>query len=393
MNHLLFQAGEAIAKQLIDIRRDIHMHPELGMEEHRTARIAAEHLRSLDIEVEEEISGTGVVGLLKGKTPGKTIAIRGDMDALAIEEENDVPYKSRVPGKMHACGHDGHVAILLGAAMILSKIRDSLQGQVKFIFQPAEEKGPDGGAKFLIKAGVLKEPDVDAIIGFHIFPHIPAGQYMVRYGKMMAASDTFQIAIKGKGGHPGLPHQTVDAVVVSGHIITSLQTIVSRNTNPLEPSVVTLGTISGGTRHNVIADKAEIKGTARTFTEASRTFVEEKIKTLVQSICQGMGAEGEVNYQNGYPHLENDDQVVRLIESSIKDVMGPEAVFHMEQPVMGSEDFAYFSHHVPSGYFIIGGKADGGGFHPNHHPKFNFDEGILSPGAVVLSKIVSDYLK
>lgn len=392
MNDYLKQEGQKIGNRLVDIRRDIHRHPELGMEEFRTAKVVADTLKSLGLEVTEKIANTGVVGVLEGKNPGKTIAIRADMDALAVEEENDVPYRSTYPGKMHACGHDGHVAILLGAAMILSSMKDSLAGRVKFVFQPAEEKGPDGGAKFMIEEGVLQNPDVDAMIGFHIFPQVPAGNYIVRYGKMMAASDKFKIIINGKGGHPGLPHQTVDAVAVSGYVITALQTIVSRNTDPLDPSVVTLGKITGGTKHNIIAASAEIEGTARSFSNESRNFVEEKIKAIVSSVCEGLGARGEVHYENGYPQLENNNDIVRLLETSLTDMAGSDAVIQMEKPVMGSEDFAYFSHRVPSGYFIIGGKGEDEQFYPNHHPQFNFDECILEQGAVVLSKIAYDYL-
>ncbi len=393
MNDYLKQEGQKVGKRLLAIRRDIHMHPELGMEEFRTAKLVADTLKSLDLKVTENIANTGVVGVLEGKIPGRTIAIRADMDALAVEEENDVPYRSTSPGKMHACGHDGHVAILLGTAMILSSMKDSLKGQVKFVFQPAEEKGPDGGAKFMIEEGVLKNPDVDAMIGFHIFPQVPAGSYIFRYGKMMAASDKFKIIINGKGGHPGLPHQTVDAVAVSGYLITALQTIVSRNSDPLDPSVVTLGKITGGTKHNIIADKAEIEGTARTFSNESRAFVEQKIKTIVGSTCEGMGARGEVHYQNGYPQLENNDDIVSLIKQSLTSIAGSEAVIHMEKPVMGSEDFAYFSHQVPSAYFIIGGKAAGKDYYPNHHPRFDFDECILEQGAVALGKIALDFLE
>ncbi len=393
MNRYIKEEGEKIAKRLTDIRRDIHMHPELGMEEFRTAKLVADVLRELHIDVEKGLCSTGVVGLLKGKTPGKTIAIRADMDALAIEEETEVAYKSTYPGKMHACGHDGHVAILLGAAMILSKIQDQLPGQVKFIFQPAEEKGPAGGAQFLVKEGVLKNPKVDVMVGFHIFPQIPAGKFSVKYGLMMASSDTFQIIIHGKGGHPGLPHQTIDAIAVSGQIITALQTIISRNVDPLEPAVISLGTIRGGSKHNIIANKVEIKGTARTFSKTLKSFVEERITNLVQGICQAMGAQGEVHYQHGYPHLKNDNDVVHAIETSLRDLQGQDNVLHMENPVMGSEDFSYYTHHVPSGFFILGGGWQDREFFPNHHPKFNFDEKILKLGAMGLSKIAFDYLK
>lgn len=391
MHELIKQEGKRIAEKLIEIRRDIHMHPELGMEEFRTARLVADILKGLNMEVQEGLGNTGVVGILRGKSSGRTLALRGDMDALAIQEDNDVPYKSTYAGKMHACGHDGHVAMLLGAAMILSRIRDSFHGQVKFVFQPAEEKGPEGGAKFLIEDGVLDK--VDASVGYHIFPQIPAGRFSVKYGLMMASSDTFQINIHGKGGHPGLPHQTVDAIAVSGYIITSLQTIISRNTDPLNPAVISLGTITGGTKHNIIAGKAEIRGTARTFGAASRAYVEERIKALVHGICQGMGARGEVIYQHGYPHLENDNTVVRHVEKSLKDLWGPDAVVPMERPVMGSEDFSYFSQQVPSAYFVIGGGVPGKDFYPNHHPRFNFDESILERGAVGLAKIAQGYLQ
>lgn len=393
MDEHIKEEGKQIAEQLILIRRDIHMHPELGLEEKRTAKKVADILRELEIQVQEGLCQTGVVGLLKGRHPGPTIALRADMDALQLEEENDVPYRSTIPGKMHACAHDGHVAILLGVAMILSTIKEHLHGQVKFVFQPAEELGPTGGAQFLIEEGVLEGPVVDAMVGYHIFPHLPMGTISLKYGLMMAASDKFKINIQGKGGHPGLPHETIDAIVVGGQIITALQSIVSRNIDPLEPAVLSLGRVSGGTRYNIISRSVEIEGTARTVTEKTRAFMEERIRDLVQEICRGMGATGEVIYQNGYPHLENDHDLVSQLQKSLTRLLGEDRIILMERSLMGSEDFAHYAHRVPSAYIAMGGGVPGEDYFPNHHPRFDFDEGVLEVGATALSTIAFDYLK
>lgn len=392
MDQYIKEEGKRIAQQLIQIRRDIHMYPELGMEEKRTAKKVADLLKGLRMQVQEGICQTGVVGLLKGQHPGPTIAFRADMDALQLQEENHVPYRSTISGKMHACGHDGHVAILLGAAMILSTIKEHLHGQVKFVFQPAEEQGPTGGAQYLIEEGVLENPPVDAMIGYHIFPHIPMGTVSLKYGLMMAASDKFKIIVQGKGGHPGLPHQTIDAIAIGGYIITALQSIVSRNMDPLEPAVLSLGRISGGTRYNIISRSLKIEGTARTVTEKSRTLMEKRIRDLVLEICRGMGATGEVHYQNGYPYLENDHHMVLQIQKSLTRLLGADGIIQMERPLMGSEDFAYYAHRVPSAYFAMGGGVEGKDNFPNHHPCFDFDEGVLELGATALSLIAFDYL-
>ncbi len=390
--------------QLRAWRRDFHMHPELGLQEHRTSALAAAHLQSLGMEVQTGVGGTGVVGLLRGgsSTGGSaraggpagvggsawarggehTVALRADMDALPIQEATGAPYASQVPGVMHACGHDGHVAMLLGAATILAGVREALPGNVKFIFQPAEES--PGGARPMIEAGVLANPPVEAIFGAHLWAELPAGTVGIRYGTMMAAVDQFRILIKGEGGHGAAPHQAVDAICVAAQAVLSLQTIASRQIDPLEPVVLTIGTMNGGYRHNVIADRVELTGTVRTLSEKVRDEIPVRIERTLRGITEASGAGYELAYERGYPETINAPEPTRLVADVAAEMFGGGRVVETKAPEMGSEDFSFFLKEAPGTFFMVGiASPEKGIIHPHHHPAFDIDENALAIGAAV----------
>jgi amidohydrolase len=371
--------------KLVAIRRQIHSQPELAFQETRTAALAADELAACGLKTASGIAGTGVTGLLGG-TSQRTLAIRADMDALPIQEETGAPYASTVTGVAHACGHDGHIAIALGAAMVLARLAP-LAGAVKFIFQPAEE-GP-GGARPMIELGVLKDPPVEAVFGFHLTNSLSLGQIGVSYGQTCAATDEIRILIVGRGGHGAHPQQTVDAVVVAAEVVTALQTVVSRQVSPLEAVVVTVGAIRGGTANNIIADKVELWGTVRTLAEHVRASLPEKIERLVSGITAAYGASYRFIYNQGYPVLVSDSALSGLIETSAAAVVGRENVVRLP-PSMGGEDFAYFAATLPSTFFRIG--SGGPLFHfPAHHPRFDFAEGAIGVGVKMLVQSVLDY--
>ncbi|HAI20601.1 MAG TPA: amidohydrolase [Clostridiales bacterium UBA8153] len=376
---------------LVETRRDLHRHPELGMQEHRTAGLVAERLRALNIPVQTGVGGTGVVGVLTGGRPGPTIALRADMDALPIQDRKAVPYASSVPGVMHACGHDGHTAILLGTAQVLSELAPQLGGQVKFLFQPAEE-GP-GGALPMIQAGVLDNPRVDWVVGLHLYNDLPAGTMAVKYGTASASSDGFQITVSGKGGHGAAPHTAVDAIAAAAHLVTALQTIVSRELNPLEPGVVTVGTIRGGYRHNVIADEVVMSGTVRLLDQAARTVMQDRISRVAGGVTAATRTSYQLQYSFGYPPIVNDQQVTARVEQSLGKVVGPERVLSVKQPTMGAEDFSYFATERPGCFFKLGSRnEDRGMVLPGHNAAYDFDEEVMWTGVAAFCQIVADFL-
>ena len=390
MGNLLDRAHE-LSTEFIAYRRDFHQHPELGFEEVRTAKIVKDFLEQLGLEV-ESVVGTGVVGLLKGMPGGKTIALRADMDALTIPEQTGVEYASTVPGVMHACGHDGHTAILMGTAKLLAEHKD-FTGNIKFLFQPAEE-GP-GGALPMVEAGVLDNPRVDAAVGLHLGTvKYTTGQIALRDQAVCAAPDTIQITVKGKGGHGAHPHHSVDAIVAAGHIITSLQSIVSREMDPLASAVITIGTINGGYRQNIIADEVIMRGTVRTLDSVVRDSMPERIERIIRGICDGFRCEYELSYEKGYPVLINDTATTEFVQQVASKLLGENNVFKALHPSMGGEDFSYFAEKVPSCFFSLGAmninkQCD----YPGHHPKFNFDEDAIPVGMALLAEICLDYLK
>lgn len=386
-----------IQDQLVAWRRHFHENPEVGTETPETAAYVAGILTDLAFEVRTGVGGHGVVGVLRGGTAGAagagvTFAIRSDMDALNISEDTGLPFASNRPGKMHACGHDAHMAMALGAATVLSRIRESLPGNVKFIFQPAEE-GP-GGAKAMLEDGALEEPKVDAIVGLHIgcLWDVPSGSVGVMPGPMMAAMDRFEIVVKGKGGHAAMPHQAVDSVVVGSHVVTALQTVVSRKVSPLAPAVVTVGRFQAGTAHNIIAATAALEGTARCLNEDLRGKMPGYIEQVAKGVCQGLGADCDVTYYLGYPVVVNDPEFTAFFEGVAREVLGEDRVTRLSEPTMGGEDMAFYLQKVPGTFFFLGSTPSSGQIFPHHNPRFDIDEATLPVGATLLAETAKRWL-
>jgi amidohydrolase len=381
----------SLQPQLVAWRRQLHQQPELGFTEQMTAAFISAQLTRWGIEHQTGIAETGVVAVIGGNRPGPVLGIRADMDALPIQEQNDVPYRSQRPGLMHACGHDGHVAVALGTAHYLSQHRD-FAGTVKIIFQPAEE-GP-GGAKPMIEAGVLKNPDVDAMIGLHLWNNLPLGTMGVRTGAMMAATELFHCTIQGKGGHGAIPHQTVDSIVVSAQVINALQTVVARNIDPLKSAVVTVGKLTAGTALNVIADQAKMSGTVRYFDQGYQRFFCDRIEQIIAGVCQSHGATYELDYRHLYPPLINDAGITDLVRSVALEVVEPSAEVVPDCQTMGGEDMAFFLQEVPGCYFFLGAaNADKGLAYPHHHPRFDFDETALGIGVETFVRCVEKFCR
>ena len=387
--------AEAILPEVVQLRRQFHMNPELGMEEFETAETVARYLGDLGLEVCTEVGGTGVVGLLRGSAPGKTVALRADMDALPIEQDSDAEYASKVPGKMHACGHDAHTANLLGTARLLAEITsggEKLAGNVKFLFQPAEE-GP-GGAEPMIADGAMRDPDVDAVFGLHVHTNLPTGQIAVKEGVSSASADGARIAILGQGGHGAHPEQTVDSVVVAAHVVTALQTVVSRETGPTDSAVITVGTIKGGFRSNVIAPRVDMEATVRALTPEIREALPERIERIVKGVTESMRADYELEYSFGYPPLKNDSAMAQLVSEVGQRVLGDECVIQLGEASLGAEDFGYFASEAPGCFFRLGvsDKEKGLGLYPGHNPRFDIDESALSVGMLVMAAVALEYL-
>ncbi|OIU69694.1 amidohydrolase [Rossellomorea aquimaris] len=386
MNPLLSQLQESF-DEMVSLRRYLHERPEVSFKEVHTPEYIAAYLTELGIQVKTGVGGNGVVGKIQGDLPGKTVALRADFDALPLQDEKDVPYRSKVDGAMHACGHDAHTATLLVTAKILQRNKHLLKGNVVLIHQFGEEVAP-GGAKPMIEAGCLD--GVDAIFGTHLWSTIPVGKIGVRSGPIMAAADRFEITIQGKGGHGASPHETVDSIMVGMNYLHWLQQIVSRRVNPLSPAVVSVGSFHAGDAFNIIADKAVIIGTVRTFDEEVQQFIIEEMENYLKSICSGYGAEYDFHYAKGYPAVVNHKKETGLLASCASNVMGEEAVFEIE-PMMGGEDFSHYLNKVPGTFFFTGaGNPDKDAVFPHHHPKFDIDEdAMLNAAKVLLSSAVS----
>jgi amidohydrolase len=384
---------DEILPGVIADRRFLHEHPELGFQEFETSRFVAERLQSLGVEdIQTGIAITGVTGLIRGKQPGngKTLLIRADMDALPIQEENDVEYRSQHNGVMHACGHDAHTSMLLAVTRLLMDRRDEFAGTVKVLFQPAEE-GP-GGAKPMIEAGVLENPKVDAALGMHMAQAQPLGVIGVRNGPAMAAADRFEFTIKGVGGHGARPQATVDPIVVGAHIITAMQTLVSRETDPTVPAVVSFGAFLAGEAFNVIPNTAVLRGTVRSFEQEERERLAARIEALVRGIAGAMRAEIEFDYHFGYPPTVNDPVMTELVREAAREAVGDENVVE-EDLHMGAEDMSYFLEAVPGCFFYVGSKnPDKGLIWGHHHPRFDIDEESLGNGIQTMVGAALRYL-
>jgi len=374
------QLASKYFEKTVEMRRHIHANPELSYQEYETAKYVAEELRAMGIEPVEGVAETGVTALIKGKNPdNKVIALRGDMDALPILEENDVPYKSKNEGVMHACGHDVHTSCLLGAALILNELREEFEGTIKLIFQPGEEKNP-GGASLMIKAGALENPKTEAVFGQHVLPYIPTGKLGFRGGKYMASADEVYLTVKGKGGHAALPDKTVDPIVIASHIITALQQVISRNADPKTPTVLTFGTIHGGTAQNIIPDEVKLGGTFRALDEEWRFKAHELITKMAQNIAEGMGGSCHVNIDVGYPFLQNDEELAKNARANAVEYVGEENIVDLDL-WLGAEDFAYYSQVVPSCFYRLGtGNEAKETTFGAHTPRFNVDEDAIELG-------------
>ncbi len=381
--------------EIIKIRHFLHMNPELSNREYETAKLVASKLISLGMEVKKGVAKTGVVALLRGSQQGSTVGIRADMDALPIQELTDVPYKSLNPGVMHACGHDVHTSIALGTAMVLTGLKDKIKGNIKFIFQPAEEGAPpgeEGGASLMIEEGVLEEPSVGAIFGLHVWPE-DLGQVFFIPGHMMASSDWFQIVIKGKSSHGAQPHKGVDSIALASNIVVSLQSVISRTTNPTDPSVLTIGKISGGTRSNIIAEKVILEGTVRTLSKSNREKIPQLMENIVKGATHSFGADYTFSYKKGAPSLYNHPELAKIMLPTLLKVLGEEHVKELS-PQMVAEDFSYYCQEIPGFYFFLGVKnPDQETMAPLHNPYFNPDEGSITLGIKIMCHLLLDCLE
>ena len=384
--------SESYFEEILEIRRHIHAHPELSFKEHKTADFIEKKLHEFGIKKTERIADTGVTFCLEGAGKGKTIALRADIDALPIHEANEVDYKSKNEGVMHACGHDVHTSNLLGVAKILSQLTDQFNGTIKFIFQPAEEKSP-GGASILIKEGVLENPIPEKILGQHVMPLIPEGKVGFRPGMYMASADEVYLTVKGKGGHAAMPETFVDPIAIASQIIVSLQQIVSRMANPKIPSVLSFGKIAGGNVNNVIPDIVKIDGTFRTFDETWRKEALQKVKDISSSIAESMGGSCEVHIAPGYPFLVNDEEYTKRNIAAAKDYMGEENVVELDL-WMAAEDFAFYTHEVPGCFYRLGTRNESKGITSGvHTPTFNIDENALKTGMGLMAYLAIDELQ
>ena len=384
-------AATSLADQLIADRRHFHRNPELGFQEHDTSAYVAARLASLGIETETGVAGTGVVGLIRGRAgDGRCVLLRADMDALPILEETGAEYASQRPGAMHACGHDGHTAILLGVADVLMRHRDSLRGAVKLVFQPAEE-GP-GGAKPMIEAGVMENPHVDACFGLHLSNNHRVGTLVIQGGPLQASADEFDITVEGSGGHGAAPHQTVDPIAVGAAIVSELQRIVSREVNPLDAAVITVGAFHGGTKHNIIPRHAELNGTIRALSPETREFLQRRIREVATHVAEAARATADVRIKTLYPVTANDEQMAAFARTVAEPLVPPGSVI-TAPPIMGAEDMSFFLNAAPGCFIFLGSANPDRNLHaPHHSALFDFDEACLPLGVELLSELALAYL-
>lgn len=378
----LLAAAQAILPWMVEIRRDLHQHPELGLEEHRTRGRVEARLDELGIPFVGGLAGTGVVGTIAGRSSGPAVALRADLDALPLHDGKDVPYRSCHDGKMHACGHDVHTAVLLGAARLLGERAAELAGPVKLIFQPAEETV--GGARLLVEQGVLADPPVAAIFGLHVDPGMEVGTVGLKYGQRNASSDNLKIVVHGRSCHGAYPSSGVDAIVVAAQVVSALQSVVSRNVDARASAVVTLGTISGGTQGNIVAARVEMVGTVRTLDNTTRALVLRRVREVAEGVASGFGARAEVVIEPSYDPLVNADEMVDVVRRSAGELLGEEGIVVVQRPNMGVEDFGFYLSHVPGAFYSLGVRNEAAGIvHPVHHELFDVDERAMAYGAAL----------
>jgi amidohydrolase len=381
--------AEGLFDQLVAWRRDFHQYPELGFEETRTARLIAARLHDMGMEVQTGIGQTGVVGALAGATPGPTLLLRFDMDALPVTEATGLPFTSQHPGRMHACGHDGHMAIGLGVATLLARHQEQLAGCVKFVFQPAEEGL--GGAFAMIADGVLEDPRPDVALALHLWNHLPCGQIRVTSGPAMASSSIFTLTVRGKGGHGAAPHKANDPVLAAAHIVAALQSIVSRNIDPLNSVVVTIGEFSAGTTFNVIPDVAILKGTVRSYDSETHRLIYRRILEMAKNMATAFGCEASMETVAIVPAVVNDSAVADVVRRAAERVVGAEHVIAGRD--MASEDMGHFLEEIPGCYFFVGSAGDTEELsYPHHHPRFNFDERALVTAVATMAVATARYV-
>ncbi|MDR1702033.1 MAG: amidohydrolase [Sporomusaceae bacterium] len=386
----VIQFAEQVAPYAISLRRHFRMHPETGRKEFQTQERIMAELTKMGLKP-QKINGTGVLAEIKGAKPGKTAALRADIDALPVNDEIEQPYKSTVAGVSHACGHDAHIALALGVAKLFTLAQNELCGKVRFLFQPSEELLPDGGALGMIAAGALD--GVDAIIGAHVWQPIEVGKIGIAHGKLMAAPDEFAITIKGRGGHGSMPQQTIDPIVVGAQIILLLRAITASAIDPRESAVLTVGMFKAGEVFNIIPDTAVIKGTVRSFAEDVRTKIHQQIDQICRGCCQTMGADYELKTTLGFPPVINDPAISRLLAAASQEILGADSVEEI-QPTLVAEDFSYYLEKVPGAYFFLGaGNKQEGIVFPHHHPKFDIDEGCLQNGIGVMAAAILKILE
>lgn len=381
-----------LAPRLIEIRRHLHSHPELSGQEYQTAAFVAGVLSSSGLSVTEGVGKTGVIGELVGTgDDNRILAVRADMDALPIQERTQLDFASRIPGVMHACGHDVHTTVGLGTAMVLAELvanlPDALPGKMRFLFQPAEEIAQ--GASWMVQDGAMR--DVSAILGLHVFPSIPGGCVGLRYGALTAAADDLEIMIFGESGHGARPHEAVDAIWIAAQVVTTLQQAISRTHNPLRPVVLSIGQIQGGRAPNIIADKVELRGTVRSLHPETRAQLPEWIESIVANICHPYGAKYQVNYRQGVPSVQNDYALTQILQSAAEEAWGCDRVQILPEPSLGAEDFSVYLDHAPGTMFRLGVGLSQHPNHPLHHPQFEVDESALITGVVTLVHTVCKY--
>jgi len=375
-----------LRREVIATRRAIHSHPELGFEEVETSRLVATRLRDLGYEVHTGIAQTGVVGVLHGRRAGRTIMLRADMDALPIDEENPLEFRSSIPGRMHACGHDGHVAILLGAAALIADRKEDLAGTVCLVFQPAEEGR--GGAERMVKEGLIERFEIERAYGLHLWSNKPVGTLGFREGAFCASGDTIDVTIRARGGHGAMPHQTPDPIVTAANFITSVQQVVSRSVDPMEPSVVTIGSIHGGSAPNVIPPTLKMSGTVRAFSNEVREAMPASIERVLRGCCQISGAEADFAYHWCFPVTENDSEQTRYARR-VATTLGEERVIEIE-PLTGSEDFSFYAQRVPACFFALGSQGDASTANAHHSSTFDIDERALDVGVQMMATLALD---
>ena len=380
--------AQRFAPRLIEIRRHIHSHPELSGQEHQTSAYIAGVLSSYGLNVKESVGKTGVVGELKGSgSDRRTLGIRTDMDALPIQEAAQLEFASRNPGIMHACGHDVHSTLGLGTAMVLSQLSQTLPGNVRFLFQPAEEIAL--GAKWMVNDGAIE--GIDAIYGVHVFPSIPARKIGIRYGALTSAADEVEIIIQGESGHGARPHQAIDAIWIAARVITTLQQALGRTQNPLHPIVLSIGQIEGGKAPNVIADRVRMVGTVRSLHPDSRDNLPQWIENIVKGTCETFGAKYQLDYRQGVPSVLNDDALTQILESATREAWGDESIQILPEPSLGAEDFSIYLDKIPGCMFRLGVGHAGTKNYPLHHPKFEIDEDAIVTGVVTMAYAAYKY--